>query len=280
MRYNPTDIPSADLETALSPAIGGEAKVYVSETPWGSVGDVLMPAENSGILTLHNAYSLPGAGKDLALIVDRAGAVSASGVLLEVTFNVTFDDNTGGTAKASYAIPGRAGNQGFSLPRGAAIDVIPVGGGNLAKKIKQVNFVTSVAGGAANNRFELVALPELASYYLVGCTNQANFKLPVGSSLPIPCGLNPSRYTKRGRGEPGTLNVIEKYSDYLDGLTRLNGLFVTAMVEISKDERVLTDRFVLSHWHPMASPQIGDGDDIATADGEGNFSQFAVFTAR
>jgi hypothetical protein len=279
MRYNLTDIAAADLETALSPAIGGEAKVYVSETPWGSVGDVRQISETSGILALHTAYSLPSAGRDLALIVDRAGAPSASGVLLEVTFAVQFDDSTMGTARASYTIPARAANQGWSLPRGTAIDVIPVGAPNLAKKIKAV-YNASVTGGAANNRFELVALPEQASYYLVGCTNQANFKLPVGSSLPIPCGLNPTRFTKRGRGEAGTLNVIEKYSDYLDGLTRLNGLFVTAMVEISKDERVLTDRFVLQNWHPTASPELGDGDDIATATGEGNFSQFAVFTAR
>lgn len=276
-KYTPAAIEAADLEAALAPAIGGEAKVFISEDPFQVVADVRQPAIASGVMTLNTAFSLPAGGKDLALVVDRSGARSA--VEMSVTLNVVFDDDSTGTVVATFDVPDRAPSQRYSFPQGAAVDFIGQGGG-ANKKVKTVSSLQAVVGGAVNNRFEVIALPELESYVLVGCTNQANFRLPVGNSLPIPCGLNPSRFTKRGRGEPGTLNVIEKYSDYLLGLTRTNGLFVTGMVEIQKDERILTDRFVVGSWRPMASPEIGDGEDIATANGEGNFSAFAIFTAR
>lgn len=279
-RFTPASITADDLETALAPAIGGERKVYVSEETVDHVADIRQPEENSGIKTMNTAYALPAAGKHLAVIVDRAGARSANSVM-SIQFNVTFADSSTGTATATFSIPARSANQKKSMPQGTAVDLLPDSGGNLLKKIKTLGEIAAVVGGDVNNRFVVVAVPDLdADFSFVGCTNQSNFKLPIGNSLPIACGLNPSAFVKRGRGEAGTLNVIEKYSDYLHGLTRMNGLFVTAVVELWKDERVLTDRFLLANWRPMASPEIGDGDDVATATGEGNFSMFGVFTAR
>lgn len=278
-RFTPTAISADDLETALAPAIGGERKVYVSEKVVGHVADITLPAEASGIMTLNSAYTLPDVGKHLVLVVDRAGARST--VTMVVTLNVILADSTVTTAVGTFTVPARSQVQFYSMPQGAAVDLLPQGAGNADKKIKTVSGVASVVGGAANNRFAILAPPDIdTEFYFVGCTNQSNFKLPIGKSLPIPCGLNPTAYVKRGRGESGSLNVIEKYSDYLLGLTRLNGFFATALVEVRKDERVLTDRFLVVNWRPMASPDIGDGDDIATATGEGDFSQFAIFTAR
>lgn len=272
--FQPAAILPEDLEAALAPAIGGEHIVKVTEEPWGHVADLLQPEAASGVMTLDTGYELPDTGKVLQIMVDRSGARSS--VEMSVTLGVTFADDTTGTATATFTIPDYVPNQSFNLPIGAGVEFIP----SVDKLIKLVNTVNSVVGGAVNNKFQIVALPNLDSFVRVGCTDQANFKLPVGSSISIPCGLNPSRYTKRGRGEPGTLTVSERWTSYLTGLTRLNGFFCSAMVEIVKEERIVTDRIVVNRWRPMAGPNIGDGDDVVKADGEGSFSDFVVFTAR
>lgn len=273
--FQPLPIDAADLEAALAPAIGGEHIVKVSEQPWGHVADINQPAADSGVATMDVAYDLPNTGKILQLVVDRSGARSDAEMAL--TLNVTFDNDAPGTVTATFDVPERVPNQSFNFPQGAAAEFIP---SVPNRTVKAVLGVAGMVGGATANRFQIVALPDLSSFVRVGCTDQANFKLPVGSSISIPCGLNPSRFTKRGRGEPGSLNVSERWTDYLTGLTRINGFFCSAMVEIIKEERILTDRFVVNNWRPMASPQIGDGDDVVKADAEGNFSDYAVFTAR
>jgi hypothetical protein len=279
MRYEPDDIADSDLQVALDPSIGGENKVYASFEPVVVAGLITQPAAASGVLTIESTFDNTGGGtaRDFQVVVDKTGARSEAEIA--ITLAVTFADDTNGLAVATFEIPDRSPNQMFSIGQGTAVDLVGTGG-NSAKKIKRIISVNTVVGGAANNRFRIVAYPEEATFFLIGCTNEANLTLPVSKSLPIPCGLNGSAFVKSGRSDPGTLTVTEKYVDYMAGLGRVNGHFATAMVVCFKDERIVTERIVVGKWKPMASPQIGDGDDIVTQQAQGNFETFAIFTAK
>lgn len=274
-RQKPTDISAADLQIALDPEIGGEIKVYASYDPWVIAGQLTQPEENSGVLALEATFD-NNADRDFQVVVDRTGM--RSDVELVISLNVRFADSTDGVAEATFAVPARSHNQKFSVGQGTAVDLIGTGDDS-AKKVKQILGVASVVGGEAGNRFQIVAVPDEDKFFLIGCTDEAGLTLPLGASLAIACGLNASAHVKRGRGEPGQLTVTEKYVDYMHGLGRLNGHFCTAKVEAYKDERVLTERIVVHKWKPMASPSAGEGDDTVTAQAQGNFQEFAVFTA-
>lgn len=276
MKYAPAAIADIDIPSAETPELGGESKAYVSFEPWRLIADIKQPVADSGVATMNQAFDLPVGGHDLQM-VSVNGARSA--VELVMTLGVTFADNSTGTATATFAIPARSKNQSFWIPQGIAVDVMGVGAG-AGKKIKYVNpTLTSVVGGDTNNIFMLVALPEEATYSLIGCVRNKNAVLPIPKSKSIACGMNGSAFVKTARSEPGTLTISQAYVDYMDGLARINGHFVTVRIDTLKDERLLTERTVVARFKGMSSPNRGDGDDEVEASAEGNFQEFAVFVA-
>ena len=225
-----------------------------------------------------NPIAIPaaeGEGFDLQL-VSTNGALSASEMV--ATFGVVFADDTEGSAVATFAIPARAVNQAFSIPAGTAADLMGVGAGAL-KQIASITGLTSITGGYVGNQFKLVALPDAASYSLVGFVTEAGLKLPVSGSVAIADGFDGSAAIKRGRSEPGTLTAKSHYIDYMTGLARINGFFVTARIYVMKDDRVLTERTIIGRWKAMCNPTRGDGNDPVMGDAEGAFQEFAVFVA-
>jgi hypothetical protein len=277
MRGLPTAISDADLQIAVDPVIGGEAKVYAAFTRIIDAGNIFQPAADDGELDLLPTFD-NNVARHYQVVVDRTGARSTEKIVL--TFNVEDEDDNVTTATAEFPIPDRSLNQAFSVPQGAATDLIVTGSGNGSKKVKEITSLASIDGGSAGNRYRIIAIPDEDDFSLIGCTNSANFQLPLGESLPIPCGLNPSAFVKRGRGEAGRLTVQQKYVDYLEGIARFNGHYATAMIEFWKDERLLTERIFCGQWKPISSPSVGDGNDVVTAEAAGNFESFAVFTAR
>jgi len=113
----------------------------------------------------------------------------------------------------------------------------------------------------------------------VGFVTEAGLKLPVSGSVAIADGLDGSAAIKRGRSEPGSMSAKSHYIDYFNGLGRINGFFSSAMIEVWKDDRVLTERVMIGRWKAMANPNRGDGNDVVSADAEGNFQEFAIFVA-
>ena len=237
----------------------------------------------AGVLPVRGTYTpnpiaIPAAkrsGFDLQL-VSTNGALSASEMV------ATFRRHLRGCHRwhgiATFAIPARAVNQAFSIPAGTAADLMGVGAGAPSKS-PSITSLISITGGYVGNQFKLVALPDAASYSLVGFVTEAGLKLPVSGSVAIADGFDGSAAIKRGRSEPGTLTAKSHYIDYMTGLARINGFFVTARIDVIKDDRVLTERTIIGRWKAMCNPHRGDGNDPVMGDAEGAFQEFAVFVA-
>lgn len=272
MRFG-ISIPADDLPVANSPEIGGESKVKLSYAEIVSVGGITQTAPGSGTWAAEvPAFDFGADGVDLALVADT-GIKSASNIVVDL--DVTFDDASTGTARATFAVPSFAKDQSSNLPIGLAVDLIGQGAGNSDKKIKAVTGINAITGGAKGNKFALVCLP--SAWFDLGCARSKNEQLPVPKSLPIPCGLKGSAFNKAGRSEPGQLELNALNYTYGDGLSRLNGHRGSVLVQVYKDGRVLTEQTVYGGYRPTPSTDRGDGDDEVTNKATGNFESFAKF---
>ncbi len=272
MRYG-VSIPADDLAVANAPEIGGESKVKLSYSEIGIIGQISQTAPGSGTWTAEvPSFDFGASGVDLALVCET-GVKSTVDVVVDL--DVTFDDDTQGTARASFIVPSYAKDQSSNLPIGLAVDVLGQGAGNSDKKIKSVTGISSITGGSKGNRFALVSLPD--DWFDVGCARSKNEQLPVPKSLPIACGLKGSAFNKAGRSEPGQLELKALNFTYGDGLSRLNGHRGSVLVQVYKDGRVLTEQTVYGGYRPTPSTDRGDGDDEVTNSATGNFEAFAKF---
>jgi hypothetical protein len=272
MRFG-ISIPADDIGIANSPEIGGESKVKLSYSEIGTIGQIVQTAPASGGWTAEiPAFDFTAPGVDLALVADTG---IKSSVNIVVDLNVTFDDDSSGTARATFAVPSFAKDQSANLPIGLAVDIIGQVAGNSDKKIKAVAGISSITGGAKGNKFSVVSLP--SEWFDLGCARSKNEQLPVPKSLPIPCGLKGSAFNKAGRSEPGQLELNALNFTYGDGLNRLNGHRGSVLVQVYKDGRVLTEQTVYGGYRATPSTDRGDGDDEVTNKATGNFEAFAKF---
>jgi hypothetical protein len=161
MRYSFT-VPAADLAIANTPELGGESKrTKISFEEVGLVAEIAMGAPASGTMTpAIPAFDFDDASGNDLVVRAKTAIVSDDDVVL--TFGVTFQDNTTGSATASFSVPSYAQNQSSNLPMGLAVDLIGTAG-NSGKKVKSADSLTSIAGGSRGNEFQLLALP--ATWY-------------------------------------------------------------------------------------------------------------------
>lgn len=274
MRYQIEPISADLLPIARSKTIGAEYIQKANYDGWTDVGAVLMQNPTSGTLTSTAGYSAPEGGLDM--VVRCANGVRSAGALI-LTFGVTFDDTTTGSATATFTPPSWAKDQSFNFPQGFAVDLIGTGGDS-AKKIATVDSLTSITNGGGGNRFEILSLPDPAEdYFEIACVKDNSPTLPVTRSVAIPCRYDGSSDVKKGRSEPGALSMASRYNTGGDGLLRLNGHSVSVMTEVWKEDQVLTERYVYENWRPRANPKSGDGDDEAEVTAEGMFERFCIF---
>lgn len=274
MRYQLDPIPAALLPIARSKVIGAENIVKFNYDPVVDVASILMQNPTSGTLTGTAGFTAESGGLDM--VVRCANGVRSDSALV-LTFGVTFADDTSGSATATLAPPSWAKDQSYNFPQGFSVDLIGTAG-NSGKKVKTVDTLTSITGGSGGSRFEVVSLPDtLAEFVEIGCVKSNEPKLPVTKSVAIPCRYDGSSDVKKGRSEPGSLDVSSRLNTYGDGLTRLNGHAVTAMSELWKEDQVLTERIVYENWRVQANPKTGDGDDEAEVTASGMFERFFVF---
>jgi hypothetical protein len=142
-------------------------------------------------------------------------------------------------------------------------------------KIRTVDSIASITGGADGNRFEVIAPPD--TFIDVQCTTDKNPGMPSPKPIAIPCGYNGARWIKKGRSEAPNLEVAAKYSSGADGLMRLNGHVVTAMLETRKEDRLLTERRIYGNWRPTITSRHPDGDAEATVTATGLYETYGVF---
>jgi hypothetical protein len=272
MKYNFT-IPVADIPVANAPELGGESRVKLSYENFAVVAEITQPAPNSGnYVASLPAFAFDGTnGNDLALLA-KTGIKSAVDVV--VTFGVTFFDDTTGSATATFKKPTYAQNTSSNLPIGLAVDINGTAG-NVAKKIKAINSITSFVGGEINNVFQVVSLP--STWFLVGCAKSKNFTPNVPKAMAVACGLNASAFVVAGVSDPGTLDLEALHFTYGDGLSQFNGHRGSVLVERYAAGRGLSERLVLGGFVAGTKNNRGDGDDEARDVASGVAEIFAVF---
>jgi hypothetical protein len=274
MKFAIPAIAAEDLDLAASAQIGVESLLSVSWSNAMSVGTLVQTGATTGTWAPDGAYASPDP-QDMVILCDN-GVLSDAEV--DITFDVHYEGGVGGTvgtAMGTLIPPSYALNQGFNLPIGFAVDLTVQGAGNSAKKIVSIDGLNAIAGGKAGNRWRVFVLP--SDFQFVACAMDKNPGLPGAKSIAIPCGYDGARWIKKGHSEVPTLECSAKYTSYGDGLMRLNGHRITAMLEVVKDDRLLTERAIFLGWRPTITARHGDGDTEDEARATGNYENVAVF---
>ncbi|HEX4630020.1 MAG TPA: hypothetical protein VH188_03575 [Chthoniobacterales bacterium] len=268
-----------DLDIAASATLGLETLLSVSFTPVKLVGTLTQGADvPTSVWGQDGAYKNPAGtvGVDMVMVCDN-GVLSDEEI--DITFDITIEGvgTPAGTAKAIFKPPTYAQNDTFNFPIGLAAELTVQGAGNAGKKIHSITGinVAGIVGGKAGNRFKILVLPD--DFLAVACAMDKNPTPRSPKSVPIPCGYDAARWVKKGRSDPPTLELSAKYTSYGDGLPRVNGHRITAMLETVKDDRLLTERMVIGGWRPTITLRHGDGDSEDEARATGLFEEMAVF---
>ncbi|GEM_PF-2655290 len=275
-------IPTIDealLDISKSAEIGVETKLLYSNDPVRELGEIVQDDVDDGTYTPDKTYTAISAGRDLQVVcLDSV----QSDEQIVIALGVTLDNGATGSGIATIKPSATAIDDSYNLPAGIAVDVqLFVSGTDVstARKVRTVDSLISVDGGAAGNKFAVISCPEKASYVTVACVTNRDVEVPTAKSVPIECGYDGARWVKRGRSTPPKLDIKANYSGFGDGLPRINGQRVTVMMETRKDDKVLTERMIIGGYRPEVKIAKPDGDAKAEASATGMFEsgKFAVF---
>jgi hypothetical protein len=274
-KYLPPEVALLDSEIAGDPALALEFKAYVSSELVTRIGDLNIPAADSGVLEMSRVGEavIDAEPSDLQLAVrDQLN----SAVAPVIVFNVTDEDDDPTTAEADFTPPSWVENDSFDYQAGYAVDLVTANG----KKIKSIDGIASVTGGARGSKLRIFKLPDRDTFKLVGFCTDRDFSTKSRPAENIPDQADGSASVKRGRSAPGELNLSQKFGTFGDGLSRVSGKRCTVMLELEKDDKVITDRLVFGNYIGAVKPSAGDGSDHATSRMEGSYEHLAVFVAK
>jgi hypothetical protein len=276
--YLPGTLGQSDLDILAAPYFGGEFAVLFSHTPAKIIGSIEMSAAAAGTYT-DNAATTLTSGSNLQLV---ATTPLRSSVNCVVTFAVKNNAGTPAvtTGIATFATPAWVADQSHNFQRGIATDLICTAGANATEKtFTEITSLTSIAGGAANVKFDLYELPALTDYALIGCTSDITFNDRGRAAKGIDCGMETDAFVKRGKSNPGELSIGSKFKGFAQGLSRFSGDKVTAMLIGIKEGQVTGDRLVFTNYVPTIETRLPDGEGEAMADSKGKYQELLMFPA-
>jgi len=267
--FLPSAIATADLGIVEAPYFGGEWAVFASHTLAKRIGDIEQSASGTGVYTNNAAVAISAGVRNLQIV---ATTYLRSGVATVVTLTTAGP----ATMAATFAPPTRAVDQSFHFQRGYAQDLIPA----TAVDVTGMTALASIAGGDANCKFSIYELPDLTSFYQIGCTTDKNFNLKGRTAKGVDCGMETDAFIKRGKTKPAMLTISQKFKTFADGLARLDGGKVTALLVGLKDGQVTNERIVFVDWIPSLAGKLPDGEGEAMMDGEeGKYGEALIFVA-
>jgi len=280
MKYQPSAIQQADLDTAEAPYLGGEFAVYLSRVPSYLTGTVTLTASGTGNSAANASWvpaasvTLPTAGCDLQMVA--TSELSSPNGTCVVVMNVLDELNVARTLTFNFSTPARVGSQDANFSRGYAVDGL-LSGGNFVSEIVSL---ASVSNGNRNVSFGIYQLPNAADYVLVGCTTQKKFNTKSRKPVGIDCGMESDAFVKRGKSGKGELTIDSKFGGMVDRLSRFDGAKTTAMLLGIKDGVITTDRLVFTQFVPGVDIDLPDGDGEAMENAAaGKFVEALFFVA-
>lgn len=275
--YVPSAIQAADLDVAIAPYLGGEFAVYLTTKAAVKFQEIALTAAGEGdsIAVPGASFTAPGHIQIAALTPILSSAA--------VEFEFNSGQTIGGAdtpATATFAPPARAANQSFNFARGYAVDLLAETP-NPGDTFTSLDLISSsgIDGGGKNQVFGVFQLPAFSDYSLVGCTTDIDFNTKSRAAKGVDCGMEADAYIKRGKTQPGELNIGGKLKGFAEGLARFDGLKTTVMLVGLKDGQVTGDRLVFTQWVPNLKPRLPDGDGEAMIDATGKFSEHLFFVA-
>lgn len=268
-------VDAADVEVARSPIIGEDVQVYFSPENCQSLGSVRALTATTAEFTSAGGVGIPSGGRECFIRIASSKCQGVGGAMT-VTLNVTLDDDTAGTAVATFHLPEWAPSGSLNYwPYGMAADLIPFGAGNSAKKIKAVTGVSSVVNMKPGNTFEIFTSPNADNFKFIDCCRGKGGMLNLPGIIEIACGRNPSAYTKLGRGESNPLKVEFINRGALEQLAIYNGQQGTLRFDIVKDDAILAERRLFTGFWVRSNGDMPDvGEAMNTA--EGPYTSFAI----
>ncbi len=277
MLYVPNDILNADVGIAQRPYLGGEFAIYYTFKQAVLMGIItltgptsgtfarepgtLLPATDGAHLQMSLLTSLYNAPGDLAVSISAKGATSATL-----------------TGTATFSNPTWLRDQSGNWPLGASVDVVAAADELWITGTPDISLGT-VVNGVAGAKLGIFMLPAAADWILIGCTGEVRISDKSRKPKNIACGLNQSAFVKPGNSEIGTVNIASKVRSFLEGLQRIRGARVTIMGVGTKEDAVMTDRFVLTSTIVSTPVRLPEGDGEVVAEAEGNYEDALYFAA-
>lgn len=269
-------ITAAQVDAARKPEIGVESGVWFAPENCVLLGSVEASAAAVATYTSAGGAGIPTGGRDVVVRCSSQGLTGVAGSAMTVKLNVTYDDDTTGTATATFHIPTYTPTSVNKFPLGMVSDLVPDAPGDAAKKVKTVTSLNAVSNQMAGNRFEVWTTPNEADFVFIDCTTSkaGQFKMP--SVVNIACGYDGAAYTKFGRSEPKPLNIGFRDRGPLEQLNRFAGHSGTVRIDVKKDGYIHSNRIFYSGFRVVPTSDRGEGDDVVEAKAEGTYEQFFV----
>lgn len=282
MAYEVGDIASSDQITAKTVALGGNYRVYVNKDNARLIGTFRSKADveaaytpaTHGSLVQDSSYPTPNVGfglDDIVAVVLSNSVESGGSNKPKLT--------TAYTNESDAIIADYRGTVEFDLPeiaeyqdivefqKGYARDVVfkndagdadavagTIDGSTDAKTAKSLGLIASTGAQYFKKGGEvgIYKMPDIADFNLI--TQTDSFAHPSTQSKPIsvPAGLNSSRWVVNGMSVEPEITFTQKFLSNTEIIQRLAGQHVTLMVEIYKNDAVLSDRIIFTesilHW--------------------------------
>jgi hypothetical protein len=218
------------------------------------VGSVTITTAGSGYTSAPTVTFTGGAGTGAA-----GTAVIQGGAVIGVTIT---DPGSGYT---SAPVVGFTGGGGTSAAATASLESWVV-----APRVTNVKRGTKIG---------FVQVPAYTNFTKVGLTTAKDITVPSRTAKVIGSGMDSSRHVKPGKTSEGSLRISARETGSDEGLNRYAGLKCQAMVELMKEEAIVTTRQFCTCFVPPLRNTNGDQDEASSNESEGFFQHMITLLA-
>lgn len=267
MGFAPSAITGTNIVVAGKPVLGGEKILKVSQGRIREIGRFTISTTNTGTWAADAVNTLAAAGEDLVgVILTPTGVAAAANIVLTLSGQDNVPANI--TAVCTFAPPAWCRIQAKTFPIGWGEDCIEAS----SKKLATISGATIVCGAdTAGTIIGIYAIPELTTFTEIMCAEDVDWDTQAPESVSIACGMDGTAFSKPGRSGERSMRATTHLVSSAESMMRFDGMTVTALVELRKEGKVVTDRYFLQDWQVKAKPTLPSGNTPASAAGEGKY---------
>ena len=290
MAYEIGTVADGDITAAQTVALGGNYRVYISSENARLIGtfkakadvEAAYTAATHGTLEQDSAYPTPGTGfgtDNVVAVVKSNSVESGDDDKPKLTMSY-FNSEATPAVIANHRGVVELDLSSISeyqdvlvFQRGYSRDVIfNNDAGDAAAADITANDEATTAGslrliaatGAqhikAGGEISLFKLPDLDTFKLIVQTDSFADPSTVSNPISVPAGLNSSRWVTAGMTPEPEITFTQKFVSNSEIVQRLSGRHVTLMVEILKNDQVLSSRAIYTEAILNWSHDSGEGE--------------------